>query len=131
MLKILELFSTLRMRWYYPVSLPADISLALGIDLPQKKIAFEDLMRFLISPKIRPKRLKRFMPREKAEAVFNGAVRKDVFAYNSVYSYYFRNGWLEFILQFDNKSRLRRIYVQHKDIYQDDGVEINLNTLSA
>lgn len=66
------------------------------------------------------------MPRNEAEAAFKNASRTERFKQNTLCSYYFNEGWMEFILQFDNQARLRRIYLQHKDIDQDSGVEIPL-----
>ena len=66
------------------------------------------------------------MPREEAEAAFQSAQRKERFGRNSLFSYYFQEGWLEFKLYFDEKARLRRIYLQHKDL-NSDNIEIHLN----
>ncbi len=54
--------------------------------------------------------------REEAEDVFRTALRKERFSQNSLFSYHFNGGWMEFMLQFDEQSRLRRIYIQHKDL---------------
>jgi hypothetical protein len=67
------------------------------------------------------------MPREEAEAAFQTALRKEKFLHNSLFSYYFNEGWMEFVLQFDEHSRLRRIYIQHKKITQEEGIEIPLS----
>lgn len=66
------------------------------------------------------------MPRNIAEAAFERAQRKEKFGRNSLFSYYFNEGWLEFNLHFDEHSRLRRIYLQHKDVDQEQGIEISL-----
>jgi hypothetical protein len=66
------------------------------------------------------------MPRKDAEAAFQRARRKEHFCRNSLFSYYFHEGWLEFCLHFDEKNRLRRIYLQHKRLESELGVEIPL-----
>lgn len=70
------------------------------------------------------------MPREEAEAAFETALRKEKFLHNTLCSYYFNEGWMEFVLQFDEHSRLRRIYIQHKKIEQEEGIEIPLSKIA-
>jgi hypothetical protein len=113
------------LRLRYPVSLPEDIATDLGITATNL-LTFEELVSQLSSQSCRPKRLMRFMPREEAEAAFCSAQRKERFSRNSLYSYYFHEGWLEFKLCFDEHSRLRRIYLQHKHI-ASEYIEIHLN----
>lgn len=113
------------LRFRYPVSLPEDVARALGIEV-SNFISFEEFVSRLICPSCRPTRLKKFMPREKAEAAFHGALRKERYQQNTLCSYYFNEGWMEFILSFDEHSRLRRIYIQHKKISTDQGVELQL-----
>lgn len=119
------LHCALRIR--YPVSLPEDIATDLGITA-SNLLTFEEFVATLVNPKSKPQRLMRFMPRELAEAAFQSAQKKEKFGRNSLYSYYFPQGWLEFSLYFDEQSRLRRIYLQHKHLVADNGVEIPLNT---
>lgn len=66
------------------------------------------------------------MSRAKAEEAFCKAPLKEKFQNDTLVSYCFNEGTLEFFLQFDNDSKLRRIYLQHKDIKQDKGFEIKL-----
>jgi len=75
-----------------------------------------------------PTKLSRFMNREKAERHFRSAVRKETFGCFSIFSFYFRQGWMEFVLHFDERSRLRRVYLQHKDIKQPSGKEMPLKS---
>ncbi|MBS4168807.1 hypothetical protein [Parachlamydia sp. AcF125] len=124
---LFEGFCRLLMRFRYPVSLPEDIAQALGISF-SNFLTFDQLIERLIDPNCSPKRLKKYMPREEAEAAFELAYKKDKFLKNSLFSYYFNEGWLEFILQFDDRSRLRRIYVQHKKI-QQEGAELRLKEI--
>jgi len=114
------------LRLRYPVSLPEEIATDLGI-MASNFLTFDELVCQLTSVASRPKRLKRFMPREKAEAAFGSAQRKEKFGRSSLFSYYFHEGWLEFHLHFDEHSRLRRMYLQHKDIDHEQGIEIPLH----
>lgn len=115
----------LLIRFRYPVSLPEDVAKALGIDV-SNYITFQEFVKRITSPACRPTKLTKFMPRDQAEEAFQFAYRKERFTQNSLYSYYFNEGWLEFILKFDDQSRLRRVYLQHKHIQEDDGIEIPL-----
>lgn len=127
MKKTLDAVYRFFIRFRYPVTLPEDIAEALGIAI-SNFLTFEEFVLCLTSPSCRPTRLSRFMPREKAEAAFNKAQRKERFQQQTLISYYFSEGWMEFILQFDEQSRLRRIYIQHKHIEKEYGIEIPLNT---
>jgi hypothetical protein len=126
-MKALDHFRHFFLRFRYPVSLPEDVAKALGVPI-SNFVTFEEFVDRLTSPKCRPTRLQKFMSREKAEQAFQGALRKEHFREKSLYSYYFNEkGWVEFILQFDDQSRLRRIYLQHKNIEHDQGLEISLS----
>lgn len=113
------------LRFRYPVSLPEDVAKALGITI-SNFITFEQFVAYLTQPSCRPTRLAKFMHRKKAEEAFQNANSKEYFKGSSLFSFYFSEGWLEFALEFDADSRLRRVYVQHKQIKQDRGVEILL-----
>lgn len=125
--KALDHLYRVLLRFRYPVTLPEDVAQALGVDM-SNFLTFEEFVEELTSPSCRPTRLSRFMPRDIAEAAFQSAQRKERFKYNSLYSYYFSEGWMEFILQFDEESRLRRIYLQHKRIEHEEGIEIPLRS---
>lgn len=125
-MKAWELLSRLIVRFRYPVSLPEDVAQALGIHM-SNFLTFEEFVNQLMSPECRPTRLTKFMPRDKAEEAFQGAQRTERFQQNTLISYYFSEGWMEFVLSFDEKSRLRRIYLQHKQICSDKGIEIQLS----
>lgn len=114
------------LRFRYPVTLPEDIGNALGIGA-SNYLTFDQFVRRLTSPSCRPTRLMKFMPREKAEEAFKTAQRTERFRQNTLVSYYFSEGWMEFILHFDEQSRLRRIYIHHKHIEKERGIEIPLN----
>jgi hypothetical protein len=113
-------------RFRYPVTLPEEIAMDLGISI-SNFLTFEEFVNKLTNLSSRPKRLKRFMPRAIAEAAFQSAQRKEHFGRNSLFSYYFHEGWLEFSLYFDEESRLRRLYLQHKNLSCEQGIEIPLN----
>lgn len=113
------------LRFRYPVTLPEEIATDLGITA-SNFITFNELVCLLTSMSCKPERLKRFMSRDAAEAAFTCAQRKEKFCRNSLFSYYFLEGWLEFNLYFDDQSRLRRIYLQHKSVDKERGVEISL-----
>lgn len=112
-------------RFRYPVSLPEDVAVALGVDLPNH-LSFDELMAELVSPALSPTKLHRFMLREVAERAFSSAVRKETFGAHSIFSFYFREGWMEFVLHFDEHARLRRVYLQHKKIHSPRGKEMDL-----
>lgn len=114
------------LRYRYPVTLPEEIAGDLGVTV-SNFLTFEEFVCKLTSLSCRPRRLKRFMPRAAAEAAFQCAQRKEHFGRNSLFSYYFHEGWLEFSLYFDEQSRLRRIYLQHKTLRREQGIEIPLN----
>lgn len=118
-------FSRFFLRFRYPFALPEDIALDLGIDI-SSFVTFDEFIKELINPKCCPKTLTKLMPRSKAENTFQGAQKKEVFMRSSLFSYYFNEGWLEFKLEFDSNSLLRRVYIQHKDIQEDQGIELHL-----
>ncbi len=109
----------------YPVSLPQDISWALGIQI-ENSIKFIDMIKMLTQPNCKVSKLGRLMPRDMAEIAFCSARRKERFGRKSLFSYYFSEGWLEFELEFDEKNLLRRVYIHHKLIPQHHGYEIIL-----
>lgn len=112
-------------RFQYPVSLPEEIAHALGIEATSK-LTCDEFVSLLTSPSCHPTRLHKYMARVDAEAAFASAVRKERFTRHSLYSYYFNNGWLGFYMQFDHTSRLRRVYVQHRALKAQEGVELGL-----
>lgn len=128
-MKALDLLSRLFLRFRYPVSMPEDVANALGIQM-SNHVTFHEFLCRLGNLKCKPTRLSKFMSREKAEEAFYGAPLKEKFKNNTLVSYCFTEGWVEFILQFDDQSKLRRIYLQHKNIEHDRGLEIQLNILS-
>lgn len=122
----LSLLGLIWPRLRYPSSLPEDVSIALGIPL-SNYLTHNALLKQLTSPHCRPSSLSKYMPREKAEQCFSRAVKTERSAYNSLFSFNFAGlGWIVIDLRFDNNSRLRRVYIQHKEIQHDQGVELYL-----
>lgn len=116
---ILNRLSGLFLRWRYPVSTPEDVFKALGMELRTPK-DFREFIDQLDDNHHESKNFCRFMPREEAEAHFSSAVKKERFRHQSLYSYCFKHTqkdcWVEFILDFDQHSRLRRMYLENKDL---------------
>lgn len=123
-MKIFRPFIHLFIRFRYPVSMPEDVAADLGLDI-SNSLSFKEFIHFLTDPSHRPSKLTRFMPREQAEDIFRLALRKERFQQNSLFSYHFKGGWMEFILQFDEQSRLRRLYIRHKDLKQKHEIGIS------
>jgi len=123
-MKLLKSLSDIFVRFRYPISLPQDIASDLGYDV-SNSMNFNEFILHLTDPCHRPAKLSRFMPRDQAEDVFRLAKRKERFSQDSLFSYQFKNGWLEFILQFDEKARLRRLYIHHKDLKQKHEILIS------
>lgn len=111
-------------RFRYPVSTPEDVATDLGVNV-NNHLTFEEFINCLTNPLCRPTKLIRFMPRDQAESLFQAALRKEKFNQNSLFSYYFNGGWMEFMLQFDGQSRLRRLYIRHKDLKQKYEIPIS------
>lgn len=116
-MRILKPLQRLFVRFRYPVSTPEDVAADLGLDITNA-LTFQEFILFLTNPLHRPKKLIRFMGREQAEEIFRLALRKERFQQNSLFSYHFKEGWMEFILQFDDEARLRRLYIRHKNLKQ-------------
>lgn len=128
-MKALDFLSRFFLRFRYPLSMPEDVGDALGIQI-SNWVTFQEFVSSLTSPNCRPTKLKKFMPREKAEEAFLSAPIKEKFQHNTLISYCFNEGFVEFILHFDEQSKLRRIYLQHKGIKHDRGFEIPLKNIS-
>lgn len=129
-MKLIDSLKRVIMRLRYPVSMPEDIADALGISLPNS-LTFKEFVQQVTKPCSLPTRLAKYMPRELAEKAFWNAVCKERFCEKTLICYYFTEGWVEFMLQFDKDSRLRRIYIMHREIQADRGIEIPLNTDST
>lgn len=108
---LLASLTRLMSRFRYPVSLPEDIAKDIGVCV-SNSLNFDDFLEFLSSFDCRPTKLRKYMPREEAEAAFSSALKKENFNSNTLFSYYFNKGWLVFALYFDDEGRLRRLNLQ-------------------
>lgn len=112
-------------RFWYPVTLPEDVTETLGVEV-SNFLSFDELIKRITESNCNPLRLSKFMPRKDAESAFKHATCIEHFGEKTLVSYFFPEGWIEFILKFDRESRLRRIYLLHKGIQNEEGVEIDL-----
>lgn len=124
-MKAFHLLYRLYLKFCYPVFLPEEIVHDIGIDAGNF-LTFDEFVHKLATSSCHLRRLVKFMPREDAEVFFSKALRKEHFRHNTLFSYYFQGGWLEFILHYDEHCRLRRLYIQHKNIPSPLGIEIPL-----
>lgn len=124
-MQLLESLTRLISRFRYPVSLPEDVAHDLGMHLPNT-LSFHEFLLLLGSPHQRPAKLRKYMSRTIAEAMFESALKKENFRSCSLFSYYFNKGWLVFALYFDEDARLRRIYLQCPNCVSIDGFDIPL-----
>jgi hypothetical protein len=123
-MKLFERLFHFFIRIRYPFSTPDDVAQDLGLNI-SRYLTFPEFIHSLINLNSPPSKLRRFMPREQAEQVFQSALRKEKFKQNSLFFYYFNGGWMEFMLQFDEESRLRRLYIRHKDLKQKYEIPIS------
>ena len=128
-MKALHSFLRFFLRFRYPMTLPEDVAEALGVKC-SNYLNFEEFVKYLTCPSCCPTRLERFMSREDAEQVFFSAQCKEIFKDRTLISYQFNEGWMEFDLQFDSDSRLRRLYIQHNKIEAERGYEIKLKNVA-
>lgn len=125
-MKTFERLSRFFARFRYPVALPEDVAETLGLSI-SNFLSFNELVATLeMTRRCNPYQLAKFMPRRDAENAFKRATCKECFREKSIISYYFPEGWIEFVLYFDGENRLRRIYLLHKNTRQEQGLEITL-----
>lgn len=102
-----------------------EIALALGIVPPQtlcvRKFVKQVARRCELS-----QTLYRFMGKKEAEKQFDNALIKEHFKNFSLFSYKFPGGWLQFALKYDTEHKLRRLYIHHKFLPQQEGIEVTL-----
>lgn len=126
MLMLWSRLTKLVARIWYPVALPEDIASCFGLKV-SNFLSLEDLLRVLKKSQSYASFLSRYMPRDIAESVFRRATSIESFGEKTIVSYYFRGGWMEYVLQFDKEDRLRRVYLCHRAI-ESEGVEIALTS---
>lgn len=126
MLMIWSRLTKLVARIWYPVALPEDIANCFGLKV-SNLLSLEDLLGVLKRSQSYTSFLSRYMPRDIAESVFRRATSIESFGEKTIASFYFRGGWMEYVLQFDKEDRLRRVYLCHRQI-ESEGVEIPLTS---
>ncbi|NGX58725.1 MAG: hypothetical protein K940chlam3_01633 [Chlamydiae bacterium] len=94
----------------YPFSMPEEVGLDLGLDITNA-LNFESFLEFLSSGSCLPQNLEKYMRREEVERFFAHPFRTDHFQDKTLFSYYFKQGWVEFELKFDCENRLRRMWL--------------------
>lgn len=124
-MKVFDIMCRFFLRFRYPVTLPEDVAIALGVDI-SNFVTFEQFIEKITCPSCKPTKLTKFMLREKAEEAFHNAQRKECFIRSTLFSFYFSEGWMEFVLEFDEMDRLRRLYLNHQFIKPERGIEISL-----
>lgn len=112
-------------RFRYPVTLPEDVAETLGLEV-SNFLSFDELIKKLTCCNSNPLRLAKYMPRREAEHAFQHATCIDRFGRKTLVSYYFPEGWVEFVLEYDTEMLLRRIYLRHKGVEAEEGEEVNL-----
>jgi len=120
-----KLFSLFFIRLRYPFSTPEDVGSDFGLNLTNQ-LSFQEFINCLTNPSNHPTKISKFMPRDTVENLFHEARHKEVFRHNTLISYYFNEGWMEFLLYFDENSKLRRVYICHKELKQK--IEIPIST---
>ncbi len=121
----LDTFTRFFARFRHPVSLPEDVAKALGISV--SNFASFDALPDVIRKNL-PRNIKKFMKRETALKAFSSATAIEQFHRDTICSYAFKGGWLQFDLRFDEHNRLRRLFLHHKNIVSDQGLEIRLSS---
>jgi len=126
---IRRLFCSLRSgvdRFRYPFSMPEDIGHDLGLDITNR-LDFDTFLQILSSSACLPRNLRRYMSREEVEDIFSHAFRTDRFRDKTRFAYYFKQGWVEFELKFDERNQLRRLFLQSCHLPQEGVLEIPLS----
>lgn len=112
----------------YPCLLPQEVGQALGLE----ELSFESFASFLSHLEKQSYsniRLKKFMPRERAEALFNSAPKRETFRSESLFSFQFSNSWLGICLKFDENNLLRRAYLMHERLPKGQ-LELTIESLA-
>lgn len=112
-------------RFRYPVSLPEEIACDLGLMIPNT-IQCKDLIRFLSSPNLPPIKLKKYMPRFRAESHFRSPVKSESFPNRTLFSYYLGKGWVVVSLYYDDQALLRRVSLQFPKNLEDISLDLPL-----
>ena len=111
-------------RFRYPFSMPEEVGQDIGLDV-DNQITFDKFINILANPSFLPSKVQKYMSRSEADALFVHAFRSDLFQGKSLFYYYFKQGWVEFQMTYDENDRLRRMVLQNKQI-AEDSIEIKL-----
>lgn len=125
MFKPLDRIARFFARFRHPVTLPEDVAETLGIKV-SNFLSYHEFIKKISTSASNPQRLARLMPRNEAESAFQHATCIERFGYKTLVSYYFSEGWVGFVLDFDEHMQLKRIHLRHNEIKQEEGLEINL-----
>jgi hypothetical protein len=120
-MKVLHRVGRVLSRFRYPVSLPEDVSKAVGLPLSNLQ-SFDKMLSQLTASNVTT--IRRHMPRDQVKQLFEGATRKEYFSGSALFSFWFPSGWLEFSIHFDRCDRVRRVCLLHKNL--DSEVELPL-----
>jgi len=112
-------------RFRYPFSMPEDVGHDLGLDITNR-LDFDSFFKLLSSSACLPRNLRRYMAREDVEQMFRRPFRVDRFRDKTRFAYYFKQGWVEFELRFDEHNQLRRLFLQSCHLPQGGPLEIRL-----
>jgi len=126
-MKVLDGFLRIIARFWYPVALPEEVVETLGVEV-SNFLSFDDLVKILAKSTCNPHRIARYMPRKEVEAAFRNATSRDIFRDKTLITYFFNEGSVEFVLYFDRYDLLRRVYLRHRCIQMEEGVEIPLRS---
>lgn len=124
-MKFLDCLAGFYSKLQSPLSSTEEIVKDLGFELPSNLMC-KNFIDIMAHSGLKSTKLVKFMLRNDAEKIFASAIRKERFSKHSLYSYYLDKGWVGFYLLFDQDSKLRRIYFQHKDFKKQSGIEIGL-----
>lgn len=125
--KVMDSLSRFFARIWYPVALPEDLTEAFGVEL-SNYLSYSKLLEKISSCHLHPQKLAKYMPRRLAESVFKHATSMEIFKDKSIASYYFQEGCIEFVLSFDHNGTLRRVYLLHKAVENEEGIELPLHS---
>ncbi len=126
-MKFLDSCLRLFCQFKYPLSLPDEVALAIGMR-QANFIPFDLLCKTITPPRDAPKALKKYMNRKEAEKVFKSALSRKFEPLQSHFSYTVDGTTVNFTLHFDQNERLRRLVVQREEIYFAKGIDIPLET---
>ncbi len=124
----LSKFSELIARFKHPYSLPTDIGKDLGLFSLNNYMSFCQLTSFLDSPDCHPTKLCKGMSKKAVINSFKNAYRQEDFSNKSLFCYYFKQGWIQFEVTFDELGGLKSLRFHCNNCHVRGGVEIPLTS---